>query len=346
LNDWKNHKDCCVFIKSQCDRYKEKKRKGEAFLESKGEKKKDDVSGECAICLEDIELPISLGCGHIFCVPCIMQYHASNPTKSSCPHCRGVMSADQLGTMSCDLTSDYVERAKRSDGAEREMYINLALRQIDTTLSNYSSLEDHDYIDELQINALSNKALVFGELNMHREVIDAVDESFHLCDNAKFVIDVDKKISARISKARAHLGLEEWQTALDMFRSLYEDCKDLHRDYHAVIAGGASRAHYGLCNYHEAIQEGFRAAYHDNRYRTGVHKYVALSQMKLGDIAAAKKTITQGILLEEQWNEENRKENEEVLRMILAEETENTKSKTKKKGKKKRRGRRNRIVEE
>ena len=62
--------------------------------------------------------------------------------------------------------------------------------------------------------------------------------------------------------------------------------------------------------------------------------------MKLGDITAAKKAITRGILYEEQWEEENRKENEEVLRMILAEEANhtNTKPKSKRKGKKKSRG--------
>jgi len=61
--------------------------------------------------------------------------------------------------------------------------------------------------------------------------------------------------------------------------------------------------------------------------------------MKLGDITKAKKSITQGILHEGQWDEENRKENEEVLRMILAEEAKKNKPKGKKKGKKKGRGR-------
>jgi len=99
-----------------------------------------------------------------------------------------------------------------------------------------------------------------------------------------------------------------------------------------------SRVHYELQNYNQVVNEGDRATYLDNRVREGVHKYIALSQMKMGDIAAAKKSITRGILHEEQWNEDNKKENEEVLRMILAEEAKNNKSKGKKKGKKKSRG--------
>lgn len=47
----------------------------------------------------------------------------------------------------------------------------------------------------------------------------------------------------------------------------------------------------------------------------------------------------EGVLHEEQWNEENLKENKEVLRLILAADEENTKPKIKKKGKKKKGGR-------
>ena len=46
-------------------------------------------------------------------------------------------------------------------------------------------------------------------------------------------------------------------------------------------------------------------AWGQNRYHCGVH--VALSQMKMGDMSGAKKSITRGVLHEEQWNEENLK---------------------------------------
>jgi len=184
------------------------------------------------------------------------------------------------------------------------------------------------------------KANVLARLNMHREQIETVDEFLNLCATEDYVIDKDRVLDQKISKATAHLKLENWQTALDMFRPLYEDAIERqHLGHCSCIAGGISRAQYELHNYHEAIIEGDRAAWRINRHHAGVHKCIALSQMKLGDIAAAKKSITRGILYEEQWNEENRKENEEVLRMILAEEEKNNnKPKGKKKGKKKGRG--------
>ena len=169
---------------------------------------------------------------------------------------------------------------------------------------------------------------------MHREVIDTVDKFMNICNTADDIKPYEI-MHARLGKAKAHLGLEEWQSALDMLKPLYEDCKKKHQEYCFIIAADICRAEYELGNYQEASVEGCRATSFHNRFLPGVHKYVALSQMKMGDIAEAKKTITRGLLLEEQWNEENKKENEEVLRMILAEEAKNNKSKGKKKGKKK-----------
>jgi len=187
--------------------------------------------------------------------------------------------------------------------------------------------------------SLPRKADMLARLNMHHEVIETVDEFLNLCANSGYTefIDKEKVLDQKVSKAKAHLKLEEWQTALDMFRPLYEDAiKQQHLGLCNVIAAGISRAQYELKNYHEAIIEGDRAAWRINRHHAGVHKYIALSQMKLGDIAAAKKSITRGILYEEQWNEDNKKENEEVLRMILAEgEAKKDKPKGKKKGKNK-----------
>jgi len=339
LNHWKNHKQLCLALKDEYNIYKGKERREKEFLAFSDKEKE-----ECAICLEEIELPISLECGHVFCVSCLCQYQTRNLGKGNCPNCRGGIEKE-LGEKMAEQTSVYIERAKRSHGAERDAYVNLALRQVDASINNQSLFEDQEYKDMLQLGTLMRKAFTLGELNMPREAIETVDEFMNLCVSTDHDVKEEWILDTRIFKAQAYLGLEEWQTALDLFMLLKEDCKEHRRRFCYAITTGICRAQYELQNYQEASEKG---CWMLESYRccAGVHKYIALSQMKLGDIAKAKKTITQGILLEEQWNEENRKENEEVLRMILAEETENTKSKTKKKGKKKRRGRRNRIVEE
>lgn len=326
VKQWANHKHVCSFLKGKCDQYMEEKRKEEEEVQDEDEIKKD---GECAICLEEIELPISLECGHVFCVQCLIHYQTTNLGKGSCPNCRGGIHKE-IGKKTSEQMNVYIERAKRSHGAEREVYVNLALRQCDAALNNQSLFESQHYKDSLQIATLFTKVSVLGKLDMYREVIDTADEFMHLCANTHDV-DVEWIIETRVAKANAHLNLEEWQTALDMFKLLYEDCKEQHGKHCSTIVAGISRAQYELHNYHEASVEGCRAAWRDNRYRAGVHKYIALSQMKLGDMAGAKKSITRGILQEEQWNEENLRENKEVLRMVLAEEVKSTKPKSKKK---------------
>lgn len=333
VNHWSNHKDVCSALKDKYDKFLQVKRSVEKEEEGKTDDKEPD---ECAICLEEIELPICLECGHVFCVSCLMHYHDANPGKNSCPNCRG--EAQNIGLKASDQMIIFTERAKRSEGAERDMFVNLALRQIDAGFSRHSSFKDHlDSKDRLLIDTIIAKTTVLGELNMHREVIDTVDKFMNICDIADDIEPHDI-IYARMSKARAHLKLGEWQTALDMFRPLYEDCKEKHQEYCPDIAAGICRAEYELGNYQEATLQGCRASYRHNRWIPGVHKYVALSQMKLGDISRAKEAITRGIFHEAQWNEGNRKENEDVLRMILAEEGKNNKPKSKKKGKKKGRG--------
>ena len=331
LKHWKDHKHHCSALKEKYDLFQEKRHSGE---KEEDDGKRDSEPDECAICLEEIELPIALDCGHVFCVSCLVQYQATNPVKNSCPNCRG--DAQNIGLKASGQMVIFTERAKKSKGAERDVYVNLVLRQIDAAaFSRHSSFKDHlDSKDRLVVDTIFAKTTVLGELNMHREVIDTVDKFMNICDTANDIRPYEI-MHARLGKGKAHVGLEEWQSALDVLKPLYEDCKKKHQEYLFIIAANICRAEYELGNYQEATLQGCRAAYRQYRYFAGVHKYIALSQMKMGDIAAAKKSITRGIFHEEQWDEENKKENKEVLRMILAEEAKNNKSKGKKKGKKK-----------
>jgi len=335
LKHWKEHKHWCSALKEKYDSFQEKRQSGE---KEKG-KRDDKEPDECAICLEVIELPISLECGHVFCVSCLIHYHDANPGKNSCPNCRG--DAQNIGLKASGQMVIFTERAKKSEGAEKEMYVNLALRQIDAAFSRHSSFKDHlDSKDRLVVDTIVAKTTVLGELNMHHEVIDTVDKFMNICDTADDIRPYEI-MHARLGKGKAHLGLEEWQSSLDVLKPLYEHCKKKHQEYLFTIAADICRAEYELGNYQEATLQGCRATALHNRFIPGVHKYVALSQMKMGEISRAKFAITAGIFHEAQWDEENKKENKEVLRVILAEEAQNNKPKSsisKKKGKKKGRG--------
>jgi len=79
--------------------------RGNVTEESFWKKKRRERERIKNICLEEIELPIFLECGHVFCVSCLMQYQTANLGKSSCPNCRGDMDVNMIAV---DQNSIYV----------------------------------------------------------------------------------------------------------------------------------------------------------------------------------------------------------------------------------------------
>jgi len=78
---------------------------------------------------------------------------------------------------------------------------------------------------------------------------------------------------------------------------------------------GLSRAFYEIGHYDAAIGSGNEAV-GMIRDEPGIHKYVALAQKAKGDIDAAKTTISQAILYEQDWHFENTKQNKQILRQL------------------------------
>lgn len=83
---------------------------------------------------------------------------------------------------------------------------------IDAALNNQSLAENQEQRDYLQVTVLFSTLMVLGELGMHREVIDTVDELVDLYANVQYrdleesqeevVIDEELVLEARLQKAR------------------------------------------------------------------------------------------------------------------------------------------------
>ncbi|XP_075687062.1 RING finger protein 112-like [Rhinoderma darwinii] len=55
----------------------------------------DDIT--CSVCLQELNDPVSITCGHTFCKPCITSYWATpQPLGPRCPECRKVCPRDQI----------------------------------------------------------------------------------------------------------------------------------------------------------------------------------------------------------------------------------------------------------
>merc|ERR1719248_566212 len=81
------------------------------------EKFRDATEGEtsaaesCPVCLEDFKTtPKALGCGHVFCAPCLSQWTRDNAT---CPICRAPVSGSDYGTSTTPLS--YTPTQRRDD---------------------------------------------------------------------------------------------------------------------------------------------------------------------------------------------------------------------------------------
>jgi len=80
------------------------------------EKFRDATEGEtsaaesCPVCLEDFKTtPKALGCGHVFCAPCLSQWTRESTT---CPICRAPVSNSDYGTA---VASNYTPSQRRDD---------------------------------------------------------------------------------------------------------------------------------------------------------------------------------------------------------------------------------------
>ena len=81
------------------------------------EKVRDATEGEtsaaesCPVCLEDFKTtPKALGCGHVFCAPCLGKWAREN---STCPICRAPVSGSDYGTSTTPLS--YTPTQRRDD---------------------------------------------------------------------------------------------------------------------------------------------------------------------------------------------------------------------------------------
>lgn len=99
----------------------------------------------------------------------------------------------------------YVQRANNSQGEEREVYISLALRQIDDTVM-IRHFESQMHTNACRIGALFSKSMVLGELRMYKDVVDTADEFLSLCSNTQYDgIEEDWIIARQGSRRLRHI---------------------------------------------------------------------------------------------------------------------------------------------
>ena len=310
MQDWKDHKSRCNFVKGKYDAWKEEMNR--VMPDSNVFDTKEE---ECAICFEESFInPVALPCGHVFCFECIGSFQWSSDSDSqqnSCPLCRGeIPYVVDKATERMKLYSDRAHKVSMGS-EEQKKYANLAYAEM-TALAEVTHFED-------DMSSLYARMIMIAMIDRPEETIKMTEKvlSLHERDaGGAFKLDFDLVARAQFLQAEAYAACGKWDDAGLICATLYM----------AYVANGSekipipfiitySRAMYETHDYEEAIRFG-NGAIKMNRTMAGVHKYVALSHKALGNIEEAKKTISRAILYEWHWDKDNMQQNKQILREL------------------------------
>jgi tetratricopeptide (TPR) repeat protein len=130
--------------------------------------------------------------------------------------------------------------------------------------------------------------------------------------------------------AEAHEAVGNWEEARAIYHAMMKETIDddpetTDEDQNCMnhmIYRGSSRCMYQLGFYDNAIATG-ELALAMNRLIPGVHKLIALPQLALGQVEAARTTMRRGVVYEAPWDNVNRHKNIAFLEDCLRDETNN-----------------------
>ena len=305
VQDWKEHKSTCTWIKEKHVKWKE-----DMSTVLPDDSALDTKEGPCAICLEEtITNPVVLPCGHAFCFSCVGNYQQSSTSKegASCPYCRGEI--PDVVEKAVERATLYGDRASASSkGSEKQKkYAKLALAE-------FESLMELAPDREAQFNVLYSRAVMISMAGQPEEAIAVTKEFLLLNEKHPGMLSFDDVVQAKCYQAEAYSDCGKWKDSAKIYKSLIKE-HEQRGDPNCYILIGCCQALYELRKYDEAVEYG-KLAIKLNRFRPGVHKYVALSQKALGDINAAAKTMSRAILYEEHWDTDSLQKNKQLLREL------------------------------
>jgi tetratricopeptide (TPR) repeat protein len=136
-----------------------------------------------------------------------------------------------------------------------------------------------------------------------------------------------RRFQCMIDFAEVHQAVGNWQEARFIYGALI---KQIKVDYPGTKDGliyecrliftGVAKCLYQLGEYGHAVKMG-KDVLLMGRSLPGVHKLVALPQLALGQVEAARITMRRAILHEAPWDDENRQKNIAFLEECLRDET-------------------------
>ena len=116
----------------------------------------------------------------------------------------------------------------------------------------------------------------------------------------------DNLFDLHLNMAECKASMGDYDGALEIYDASYKEMSlECMRDHQRKMYMGMSKCMYHLGKYKKAISLGERAIGYERTFPQ-IHKYMALSQMAIGDTQAALRTLSRAVCYEAPWNEANR----------------------------------------
>ncbi|KAM9843609.1 claudin k isoform 2-T2 [Aulostomus maculatus] len=164
----------------------------------------------CSLCKDIFTSPVTIPCGHSFCLSCLCQYWARHQSKY-CPHCRRLF-ADKpdlsVNRILADVSDKY-RQSRPQKPPDDEMVIDVEQmiqerQQKIERLKNSLALQKSSYLREVRESQKVFSALVNAMEKSHKAVVAAIEERQK--EEEKNVETLVKELECEIQELRKEMN--------------------------------------------------------------------------------------------------------------------------------------------
>ncbi|XP_029996171.1 bloodthirsty-related gene family, member 2 [Sphaeramia orbicularis] len=136
----------------------------------------------CSLCRDIFTNPVTIPCGHSFCLSCLSHYWSRHQSRY-CPHCKRVFTDRpdlSINRILADVSDNYRKNRPQKTPEEEpvidvEQMVQERLQKIER-LKNSLELQKNSYLREVRESQKIFSALVSAMEKSHRAVISAIEE--------------------------------------------------------------------------------------------------------------------------------------------------------------------------
>uniref|UniRef100_A0A3B4UNC9 Bloodthirsty-related gene family, member 2 n=1 Tax=Seriola dumerili TaxID=41447 RepID=A0A3B4UNC9_SERDU len=160
----------------------------------------------CTLCRDIFTRPVTIPCGHSFCLSCLCHYWARHQSKY-CPHCKRVFTDKpdlSVNRILADIADNYRKTRPQKPPDEEVQMIQERLQKIER-LKYSLEVQKSSYLREVRESQKVFSALVNAMEKSHKAVVAAIEERER--DEEKRVEMLMKELEQEIQELRKEMNI-------------------------------------------------------------------------------------------------------------------------------------------